>query len=129
VRFAGGGDAFYYTFRTLQNHRAELIDDGHNEDIQRTVEVEVGRSMHIVMTYDQGGDGHKPVIASFINGEENGRMETTIELSELLLVDGHIGPFAGSYDELRFYDYALSPEEVFNNFEAGADKLQLASSE
>jgi hypothetical protein len=106
-------------------NRAELIDDGHNEDIQRTIDVTVGKPMHIVMTYDQDGtDGH-PEIASFINGEETGRMRTSIRLSDLHLAEGRIGPFAGVFDELRFYDYALSPEEVSNNFEASADKLQI----
>ena len=60
-----------------------------------------------------------------INGEETGRMRTAIKLSDLHLPEGRIGPFAGILDELRFYDYALSPEEVSNNFDAGADMLRI----
>ena len=81
--------------------------------------------MHIVMTYDQDGADGQPEIASFIDGEENGRMRTSIKLSELQLTEGHIGPFAGIYDELRFYDYPLTAEEVTNNFDAGPDQLRV----
>jgi hypothetical protein len=119
VRFGDRGDAFYYAFRTLQKHRAELIDDGHNEDIQRTINVMVGKPLH------EDGPGGHPEIASFIDGEENGRMRTSIKLSGLQLAEGRIGPFAGVYDELRFYDYALSPEEVCNNFQAGPDTVRV----
>jgi len=124
--FGDRADAFYYTFRTLTKHRAELIDDGHNEDIQRDVAVKVGEPMHIVMTYDQGGGKKPAVITSFIDGEMNGSMNTSIQLSDLDLKHARIGPFAGVYDELRIYDYALSPHEVRNNFRQGPDVVDLA---
>ncbi len=126
VYFGDRDDAFYYTFRTLTKHRAELIDDRHNEDIQRTVPAEAGRPLHVVMTYDQGAAGGAPEIASYVDGEQNGRMATAIELSGLDLRDARIGPFAGIYDELRFYDYALTPEEVRNNFRHGPDRIEVA---
>lgn len=125
VRFAQEKDAFYYTFRTLGKHRAELIDNGHNEDIQRSVNIEIGKPLHIVMTYTEKGTNGKPEIASFIDGEENGRMDTSIKLSGLQLREGYIGPFQGIYDELRFYDYGLSPEEVNNNFVNGPNQLEV----
>lgn len=127
VRFAHEKDAFYYTFRTLNKHRSELINNGHNEDIQRSVAVDPGKPLHIVMTYTEKGANDKPEIGSFINGEENGRMETSIKLSGLQLTEGFIGPFQGIYDELRFYDYDLSPEEVSSNFEVGPDRLKVLS--
>lgn len=124
VQFRGGKDAFYYTFRTLNRHRAELIVNGHNEDIQRDVPVQVGKSMHVVVTYDQdAGDG--PLLASYMNGKMTGQMVTGIKLSELKLTDGRIGPFAGTYDELRIYDYALSAAEVQGNFSRGPSRIQV----
>ena len=55
-----------------------------------------------------------------------GRIVTGIKLSELDLTSGQVGPFAGKFDELRFYDYPLNEKEVRGNFEAGPDKLEVA---
>ena len=128
IRFAGaaGADAIYYTFRTLQKHRAELIDDGHNEDVQSQVEARPGQTRHLVMTYDQSGRDGRPEITSYVDGVPTGQIETKIKLDRLELASGQIGPFAGAYDELRVYDYALGPEEVKGNYEAGPDQLRLA---
>jgi len=126
VQFRGGKDAFYYTFRTLNRHRAELIVNGHNEDIQRKIAVKVARPMHVVVTYDQDGRDGRPLLASYVNGKGTGRMATGIKLSQLKLTGGRIGPFAGKFDELRIYDYPLSAGEVQGNYAAGANKLNLA---
>jgi hypothetical protein len=126
VYFGGNGDAFYYTFRTLNTHRAELIVDGHNEDIQRTIEMKVGQPLHVVVTYDQDGDNGRPLLCSYVDGKLTGRMVTGIKLSELKLTSGRIGPFAGEFDELRVYNYPLSSEEVHGNYTAGPDKVNLA---
>jgi hypothetical protein len=126
VQFRGGKDAFYYTFRTLNRHRAELIANGHNEDIQCKIGVEVGRQMHVVVTYDQTGKDGKPLLSSYVNGKSTGTMGTGIKLSELKLTDGKVGPFAGEFDELRIYDYPLGPGEVLGNYTAGPNKLNLA---
>jgi len=125
VQFRGGKDAFYYTFRTLNTHRAELIVNGHNEDIQRNIDVKVGQPMHVVVTYDQDGENGRPLLASYVNGKLTGRMVTSIKLSELGLTSGQIGPFAGAFDELRIYDYPLSAQEVQGNYAAGPDKLNV----
>lgn len=125
VQFRGGKDAFYYTFRTLNRHRAELIVNGHNEDIQRDIGVEVGRPMHVVVTYDQDGKDGRPLLASYVNGKCTGRMGTGIKLSELKLTGGRVGPFAGKFDELRIYDYPLNAAQVEGNYTSGPNKLDL----
>jgi predicted phosphodiesterase len=125
VHFGGNGDAFYYTFRTLNTHRAELIVDGHNEDIQRKIEVKVGQPMHVVVTYDQDGEDGRPLLSSYVDGKLTGRMVTGIKLSELGLTSGRIGPFAGQFDELRIYDYPLSADEVQGNYAAGPGRVNL----
>ena len=61
-----------------------------------------------------------------MDGVPTGQIETKIKLDRLELASGQIGPFAGAYDELRVYDYALGPEEVKGNYEAGPDQLRLA---
>jgi predicted phosphodiesterase len=126
VQFRGGKDAFYYTFRTLNRHRAELIVNGHNEDIQRKISVKVGRPMHVVVTYDQDGQDGRPVLSSYVNGKLTGRMVTKIKLSELGLTSGRIGPFAGKFDELRIYDYPLNARQVQGNYAAGPNRVNLA---
>jgi len=125
VQFRGGKDAFYYTFRTLNTHRAELIVNGHNEDIQRSIDVKVGQPMHVVVTYDQDGDDGRPLLCSYVNGKLTGRMITSIKLSELGLTSGQIGPFAGVFDELRIYDYPLSAQEVQGNYATGPDGVNI----
>jgi calcineurin-like phosphoesterase family protein len=125
VQFKGGKDAFYYSFRTLNKHRAELIVNGHNEDIQRNISVTVGQPMHIVVTYDQDGRDGKPLLSSYVNGRLTGQMATKIKLSELALASGQIGPFAGVFDELRIYDYPLTAANVRGNFERGPSVVQV----
>jgi len=126
VQFRGGKDAFYYTFRTLNRHRAELIVNGHNEDIQCKIGVKVAQPMHVVVTYDQDGKDGRPLLASYVNGKGTGRMVTGIKLSELKLTSGRIGPFAGKFDELRIYDYPLNDRQVRGNYAAGPNKVNLA---
>jgi hypothetical protein len=116
----------WYAFRTLSVHRAEISVGGHNEDIQnKGVAVEVGRPLHIVWTYDQtAGDG-KPLLSCFRNGKLCGTLQTGINLSELKMHHGRIGPFAGVFDELRIYDYPLNAEEVEGSFAAGPDEVNI----
>jgi predicted phosphodiesterase len=117
----------WYAFRTLSVHRAEISVGGHNEDIQnKGVAVEVGRPMHIVWTYDQTGADGKPLLSCFRNGKLCGTLRTDIKLSELNMLPGRIGPFAGHFDELRIYDYPLSAHQVQGNYAAGPDKVNLA---
>ena len=125
VQFQGGKDFFYYTFRTFNKHRAELIVNGHNEDIQRTIGVRVGQPLHVVVTYDQEGSDGQPLLCSYVDGKLSGRMVTAIKLSELGLASGQIGPFAGAIDELRIYDYPLTPREIEGNFGRGPSRLQI----
>ena len=123
LSFRGGKDAFHYTFRTLTTHRAELIVNGHNEDIQRSIGVKVGRPMHVVVTYDQAGLDGRPLLSSFVNGKQTGAMKTGIKLSVLKLAQGCVGAFAGVFDEVRIYDYALNAQQVATSFKTGPDKL------
>jgi len=123
VQFEGGRDYFYYKFRTLSKHRAELIVNGHNERIQSEIGVTVGKPMHIVVTYDQDGRDGAPLLSSYVNGRLTGQLGTKIKLSELTLTRGKIGPFAGAFDELRIYDYPLTAAAVQGSFEAGPSNL------
>ncbi len=124
VQFQGGKDFFYYTFRTINRHRAELIDDGHNERVERKrIPVEVGQPMHVVVTYDQDGRDGRPLLSSYVNGKLTGQIVTSIKLSELGLTSGQIGPFSGTFDELRIYDYPLRAQEVQGNYATGPRKL------
>jgi len=79
--------------------------------------------MHVVVTYDQDGSDGRPLLSSYVNGRLTGRMVTTIKLSELNLTSGQIGPFAGSFDELRIYDYPLTAHEVQGNFERDPSRV------
>jgi len=125
VQFEGGKNLFYYTFRTLTKHRAEMIVNGHNERIQSSVDVKVGQPMHIVVTYDQDGRDGQPLLSSYVNGRPTGQLTTKIKLSELALTRGQIGPFAGTFDELRIYDYPMSSAEVSASFKAGPSRLSV----
>lgn len=126
VGFSGGLDAFYYKFRSFGTHRAELIDDGSNEDIQRKIDVTVGKPMHVVVTYDEEpSNGDRPLLCSYVNGRNTGRLATAIKLSDLKLTQGRVGPFAGKFDELRIYDYPLSDAEVRGSYLAGPNKVKV----
>ncbi len=126
VMFKGSQrDIFWYTFRTLTKHRAELHDNGRNEDIQPVVKVTPGNKVHVVMTYDETGKDGKPLLSTYLDGRKLGSMVTGIKLSELKFDLGQVGPFAGEFDELRIYDYPLSTEEVLGNYKLGPDKLNL----
>jgi hypothetical protein len=128
-QFRGEGkDWLWYCFRTLQVHRAELCDEGHNEDIQtKGLPVMPGQPLHVVLTYDQqaaGADG-SPMITAYLNGVRQGPMKTGIALSELEITRGMIGDLQGRFDEFRVYDRVLSHEEVRACLVAGPDKLPL----
>jgi len=125
VQFRGGRDSFYYTFRTLTMHRAEMIVNG-RKDVKRDIAVEVSRPMHVVVTYDQDGRDGRPLLVSYVNGRCTGRMDTGIKLSELKLTEGKVGPFAGEFDELRIYDYPLNAAQVKGSYASGPSKLNLA---
>jgi len=130
----GGGDFFWYTFRTLTVHRAEIAVSGDNEDIQRKdAPAAPGKLMHVVVTYDRDGaagcerrsaDG-KPLLQYFCNGELAGRLNTSKLLGEVDDTQNRLGPIAGTYNELRIYDYPLGPTAVRRCFEAGPDRLPL----
>ena len=125
VYFGEGGekDAFYYTFRTVTTHRAEIIRGGHNEKIQRSVQIVKGKLLHFVVTYDRDGAGEKARITYFRDGVPCGTLDTGIALKELDLDKGRIGPFEGEIEGLRIYDHPLTPGEVAGNFVAGPDRV------
>ncbi len=126
VSFAGGGDAFYYCFRTFRVHRSEIIVNGHNEDIQsKGVPVEKGKMMHVVVTYEQNGVGGNPLLRTYRDGERRGSMQTSLKLTDVEDTNNSIGPFEGIFDEVRVYDYPLTDAEIRGNFHRGPDKLKL----
>lgn len=126
-QFRGKGkDWIWYCFRTLNVHRAELCDDGHNEDIQsKGLPVEPGKPLHVVLTYDQeaGGNGGSPEIMAYLNGIRQGPLKTGIKLTDLEITKGMVGAFPGHFDEFRIYDRVLDHEEVRACLMAGPDRL------
>jgi outer membrane protein assembly factor BamB len=123
VFFGNGPDRFYYCFRTLTLHRAEISVNGHNEDIQQRVPTEPGTWMHVVVAYDHDGADGKPQLICYRNGRLAGKLETGLKLTEVEDNDNRLGAFDGIYDEVRVYDYALSLPEVMSTYEAGPDRL------
>ena len=124
-RFGDGrGDFFWYPFRTLTVHRAEIAVAGRNEDIQRKrVPAAPGKQMHIVVTYDRDrGDG-RPLLSYYRDGKLAGRLATTKQLRDVDDTQNRLGPIAGVYEELRVYDIALGPDAVRRSFAAGPGKL------
>jgi hypothetical protein len=120
----GGGDFFWYTFRTLQVHRAEIAVSGDNEDIQRKdIPASPGKAMHVVVTYDRDGADGKPRLQYFRNGELAGRLTTGKMLGDVDDTQNRLGPIAGTYDELRIYDDPLGPTAIRRCFQAGPDRL------
>lgn len=129
VDFGGStGDRFWYGFRTFNNHRAEMVAGGHNQDIQtKGVPVEVGKPAHVVMTYDEnGGPNGTPLLSSYFNGFPQGAMQTGIKLSALAITNGCLGPFAGLFDDVRVYDYPLSAKQVRGNYMSGPEAMTVA---
>jgi hypothetical protein len=123
----GGGDAFYYCFRTFNVHRSEIMVNHHNEDIQaKGVPVEKGKMMHVVVTYDMDGSDGKPQLCYYRNGEPRGKMRTSLKLTDVDDTKNSIGPFEGIFDEVRVYDYPLTEAEVRGSFHAGPNKLSTA---
>ncbi len=122
----GDGDFFWYTFRTLTVHRAEIAVGGDNEDIQRkNVPAAPGKRMHVVVTYDRDGADGKPLLQCFHDGELAGRLTTSKLLGDVDDTQNRLGPISGTYDELRIYDYSLGPTAVRRCFEAGPDRLPI----
>jgi len=120
----GGGDFFWYTFRTLSVHRAEIAVGGDNEDIQRKgVPAAAGKPMHAVVSYDRDGADGKPLLRCFYDGELAGRLTVSKLLVDVDDTQNRLGPIAGTFDELRIYDYPLGPTAVRRSFEAGPDVL------
>jgi len=113
-----------YTFRTLTVHRAEIAVNRHNEDIQRSVPVKPGKPLHVVVTYDHDGAGGKPLLSYYRNGKLIGKMRTGLLLGDVEDTANRLGPFAGKIDELRIYDYPLTPPEVQGSFQAGPSRTQ-----
>ncbi|MBN1422607.1 MAG: metallophosphoesterase [Planctomycetes bacterium] len=129
VRFGDGGDWLAYIFRTRTVHRAEIAVDHHNEDIQRTVPVEPEKTMHVVVSYDHDGADGKPILRYFRDGELFGEMPTGLALGDVTDTRSMVGPFPGTFDELRVYDYPLEVGEVRGSFAAGPDGLRGRASE
>ncbi len=126
VRFGNRDDWLTYVFRTLTVHRAEIAVDRYNEDIQCRVPVTPGTQLHVVVSYDRDGADGAPLLSYYRDGELIRRMPTKLLLNDVDDTVNVMGPFAGSFDELRLYDYPLSQAEVRTSFEAGADVLKIA---
>lgn len=118
------GDFFWHCFRTLHTHRSEVIDEGHNTDIQaKEVPVEVGRPLHVAVAYlSDGGDG-QPLLRYYRNGELAGSLKVPQKLANVNDIQNRLGPFAAVYEEFRIYDYAWGPSAAKASYLAGPNKL------
>jgi hypothetical protein len=123
VRFGNRDDWLTYVFRTLTVHRAEIAVARHNEDIQARVPVEPGTTLHVVVTYDHDGADGKPLLRYYRNGKPAGTMGTGLKLTDVDDEVNVLGPFVGTFDEFRIYNYPLEPAEVHGSFESGPEKL------
>lgn len=97
--------------------------------IQQNVPLERGEPFHIVVTYQGSRDDDKALLTCYRNGRLAGRMTTALELRDVEDTDNRLGGFAGTFDELRVYDYALTLGEVRGSYQAGPNKLRLAADE
>jgi hypothetical protein len=124
----GNGDFFWYPFRTLTVHRAEIAVAGDNEDIQRKgIPAAPGKRLHVVVTYGRDGAEGRPLLRYYRDGKLAGWMVTNKRLSDVTDTQNRLGPIAGVYDELRIYDYPLGPTAVRRSFQSGPDKLSVAT--
>lgn len=129
IRLGNTDDWFTYVFRTFDTHRAEIAVDRFNEDIQQSVPTEVNKTMHVVVSYQHDGRDGKPLLSYYRDGDLRGQLPTRLALADVIDEDNRLGPFAGRFDELRFYDRTLTPGEVAHNFNHGPDELVVAEGE
>jgi len=122
-RVGSKGDWLTYVFRTFTVHRAEIAVNEHNLDIQQRVPVEVGKPMHVIVTYDADGADGQALLRYYRNGECHGEMKIGLKLSDITETNNRLGAFAGTFDELRIYDYPLDAKAARSNYEAGPDRL------
>jgi len=119
-----GGDFFWYTLRTLTAHRAEIAVAGDNHDIQRKgIPAAPGKPMHVVVTYDADGSDGQPLLRCYRDGALVGALVTSKQLRDVDDTHNRLGPVAATFDELRVYDYPLSPVHVERTFAAGPTRL------
>ncbi len=77
-------------------------------------------------------NGDEAVVSMYVDGELVGENDLHFELSEMDDVNNWLGRsqwgdtmYVGSYDEFRLYSYPLTPGEVYGNFLAGPDAINL----
>jgi len=87
-----------------------------------------GAPQHLAVTWD--GDGG--AVRLFVNGVFVVQGAPHIALADIPDVNNWLGRsqfadtmFAGSYDEFRIYDYALTPSAVLTSFQTGADFVKV----
>lgn len=128
VYFGDGNDWFHYCHRTLTVHRAEIVVNRHNEDIQiKSVPINRDKFTHVVVTYEHNGaDDGRPEICYYRDGTRYGKMPTNLKLWDVDDDRSRIGPFPMVLDELRVYDRTLKPGEVTGNYNHGPNVVNLA---
>lgn len=95
-------------------------------DLDATVPLQTDSFYHVAVTYDGG------LMALYLNGELhsfkalNGQIRTTSApfLMGQMLPDDANYNFKGVLDEVKIYDYALSPEAVSMLFETGTTRTE-----
>jgi hypothetical protein len=146
----GGGEGQDYIFLSasrgteISQHRLELRnndpDYGGNDPgnvgttvntLDTNVATELDEPYYFAAVYDSDGDFGSPVIREYRDGLLVGSQPASIELGNINDVNNWLGRsnwtvdanFAGTYDEFRMYDYALTDNQVLGNFEAGPEVI------
>jgi hypothetical protein len=115
-------------------HRLEMrnVDDG-NAITTIDFDDDPEGVNHYVVVYDSDGDPltGQPVLSAYAEGRLVGSSTTAITLEDINDVNNWLGRsnwtndanLAGTYDEFRIYDYALTDDQVLGNFNAGPSKI------
>jgi hypothetical protein len=92
---------------------------------------------HYVVVYDSDGDplSGQPTISAYAEGQLVGSTNTDIRLADIDDVNNWLGRsnwtndanLAGTYDEFRIYDYALTDDQVLGNFQAGPNTVNIGN--
>lgn len=132
----GGGEGRDYLAYTAQvdgnvnSRRLELRNEDPAGGGIATVDVPTstfGRDAHVVLTWDEGTGN----VSIFENGVRLGGFTTDDKMSDINDVNVWLGRSnwtadqntQGEYDEVRFYDYVLTPGQILGNSQGGADLI------
>ena len=142
---AGNGEDYIFMSATrgtnLNQKRAEIRDAGTPPALARAniadanFTTTAGQEQHYAVVYSATSELGGPELRFFVNGQFLSATSTEITLAEIQDFNNWLGRsnytgdanFQGLFNEFRIYDYALSADELFGNFEAGPNTINTAS--